>query len=261
LLRIFKLNIIKDEKSFFKMNLKIIDSGSQKASDNMQTDAVLLADLPKSKDPILHLYDWSSPTVTYGLFQDPALYFNMDKAAKANLQFAKRPTGGGILFHIWDYAFSFLLPKEDPHFSKVPIENYRYVHQIVARAIGNAFGLQPLEMIPDDAKATVQSSKNFCMARPTKYDLLYKGKKIAGAAQRKTKDGFLHQGTIALAPSDPNYIKLLQASDLKRAMLENSCSIVSKENYLSAKQLMKKALIEEFSKEFVSLVQLHDNQI
>ena len=41
--------------------------------------------------------------------------------------------------------------------------------------------------------------ENFCMAKPTRYDVVYKGRKIAGAAQRRQKQGYLHQGTISLA--------------------------------------------------------------
>ena len=37
------------------------------------------------------------------------------------------------------------------------------------------------------------------MAKPTQYDVVYKGMKIAGAAQRKQRQGYLHQGTISLS--------------------------------------------------------------
>ncbi len=52
------------------------------------------------------------------------------------------------------------------------------------------------ELILRDAEG---GCAGFCMGRPTIYDVIYKGRKIAGAAQRRRKNGYLHQGTISLA--------------------------------------------------------------
>ena len=55
------------------------------------------------------------------------------------------------------------------------------------------------------------------MAKPTQYDIVYKGKKIAGAAQRKKTQGYLHQGTISLAA--PQIDLLQESSFLKQRYL------------------------------------------
>ena len=55
------------------------------------------------------------------------------------------------------------------------------------------------------------------MAKPTQYDLMVEGKKVGGAAQRRTKNGFLHQATIALALPP---ISLLQAVVKNSAVIE-----------------------------------------
>ena len=38
--------------------------------------------------------------------------------------------------------------------------------------------------------------ESLCFARPTGYDILVEGAKVAGGAQRATRDGLLHQGSI-----------------------------------------------------------------
>ena len=35
-----------------------------------------------------------------------------------------------------------------------------------------------------------------CFANPTRYDILMDGRKVAGSAQRRTRDGILHQGSL-----------------------------------------------------------------
>ncbi len=66
----------------------------------------------------------------------------------------------------------------------------------------------------------------FCMEKPTKYDVVSGGKKIVGAAQRKTKDGFLHQGTISLVlPEKEILTTLLKEKNKTNKILETSFAL------------------------------------
>ena len=38
------------------------------------------------------------------------------------------------------------------------------------------------------------------MAKPTPFDLVIEGKKVGGAAQRRTRKGLLHQGSLSVCP-------------------------------------------------------------
>src|SRR5205807_5995145 len=102
--------------------LCVLETGLQEAHENMEKDILLLQEL--GEKPILHLYDWKGKSATYGHFIQLNQHIHLDTAAKLNVTFAKRPTGGGIVFHIWDYAFSFLMPASHPLFSENPLENY-----------------------------------------------------------------------------------------------------------------------------------------
>ena len=95
----------------------------------MQRDQELLEAL--SKDPILHLYRWEPRAITHGYFINPQKIFHLEALQKRNIKLAKRPTGGGVVFHIWDLAFSFLMPASHPHFSLNTLDNYQYVNAIV----------------------------------------------------------------------------------------------------------------------------------
>lgn len=199
--------------------LCVLNTGIQSADNNMVRDAILLKEL--NQYPILHLYDWEGPSATYGHFINPEKHLDMDIVAKTDLSLARRPTGGGIVFHIWDYAFSFLMPASHPLFSQNPLENYRFVNEAVLDVMQDYLSLsEPIDLIQDSFPIPGEDCQNFCMARPTQYDVVYKGFKIAGAAQRKTKLGYLHQGTISLAVPDEVFLSrvLLSKEAVVKAM-------------------------------------------
>lgn len=177
--------------------LQILDTGIDSAEANMRFDEKLLDEL---KTATLHLYQWERPSATYGYFIRPEKHLDLKKAALRHLDLARRPTGGGIVFHIWDLAFSFLLPSSHPAFSLGTLENYQFVNKIVLEVLREFFSFrESVELIAQNAPSLGPDCQNFCMAKPTQYDVMHQGMKIAGAAQRKRKQGYLHQGTISLA--------------------------------------------------------------
>jgi lipoate-protein ligase A len=137
------------------------------------------------------------------------------------LQLAKRPTGGGIIFHITDFAFSLLMPANHPHFSKNTLENYAYVNGLVTRLLSSMMVTSIPRLLGQDEKN--DSSPSFCMANPTVYDVMVDGKKVGGAAQRCTKHGYLHQGSIFLAmPEDSFFEAVLLDKSVLLGMKANS---------------------------------------
>lgn len=179
--------------------LRIIDTGSAPVQSNMDEDERLFETLDPAGDPLLHLYEWRGPSATYGYFSNPANHLDLVKAKRRGLELGRRPTGGGIVFHIWDWAFSFLLPSGHAAFSLNTLENYRFVNEAVLESVSELFYVPDSTLISENVSSSSSECQNFCMAKPTRYDVVYRGKKIAGAAQRRGRQGFLHQGTISLA--------------------------------------------------------------
>lgn len=180
------------------MEWKIVDTGIDTAEKIMQKDQDLLEKLALEKDPILHFYEWSGPSATYGYFLDPAKFFCLKAVKEKGLQLARRPTGGGIIFHLWDFAFSALIPASHPAFSQNTLQNYATINLRVLAAVEEFLKKRGCELTEHDGQILGEGCANFCMAKPTKYDVMLEGKKVAGAAQRKTKAGLLHQGSLSL---------------------------------------------------------------
>jgi lipoate-protein ligase A len=208
------------------MQLRILDTGIQSAERNMEIDAELLNSLHPDDLPILHLYEWSSPSATYGHFLNPHDFFIQDAIKSEGLTLAKRPTGGGIIFHLTDFAFSLLIPANHPGYSINTMDNYCYVNKKIMGVIRE---FSPTLLGVDPHPATNQCA-HFCMAKPTKYDVMIGSKKVGGAAQRRTKNGFLHQGSISLSRPPLEIIQkvLVNPAEVIAAMEANTFDLCQK---------------------------------
>lgn len=189
-----------------RLNLELIESLPAAPKSIMDKDSLLLSTLSPEGPLLLHLYEWSAPSLTYGHFSDPSKHLNLDAVHQLQLQMARRPTGGGIIFHLTDFAFSILIPANHPRFSLNTLENYSFINGWVSKVVSEfSLGHQNPSLYKQESSSLNTKHYPFCMAKPTLYDLLINGKKVGGAAQRRTKQGLLHQGSLSLAPT-PEYI-------------------------------------------------------
>jgi len=209
------------------MNWQVLNTGRASARANMDLDRQLLQALDADGPSILRLYDWAEDSATYGYFMTPYKYLNEESVARNRLQLARRPTGGGILFHLCDLTFSLFIPASHPQYSTNTLENYIYINQLVSHAVHQFMGEQSIfELLNVDEKNCHAACNHFCMAQPSQYDVMLKGKKVGGGAQRRTKAGYLHQGTISLAMPSVSY--------LKEILVLDSPVLASMENYTAS---------------------------
>ena len=234
----------------------ILNTGIASAEENMRLDSELLDKLPQITHPTVHLYDWKNDSATYGYFVDPFTLLRKQGVENRGLNLARRPTGGGIIFHLWDLAFSVVVPATSKHFSENTLENYAFVNQAVLDAAKEFLQIsEDLSIIPEDFVAQDPSCKRFCMAQPTKYDVVLHGRKIAGAAQRKTKHGFLHQGTISLMIPSREYLEevLQPGTEVLDAMFANTYALMGplaeRGDLQAARKEMEEKLIKYLTRE------------
>jgi lipoate-protein ligase A len=164
----------------------ILDSGTGQAAENMACDEALLEAASLLAHPALRLYGWLKPAATFGYFQRYA-----GVSALTNLRpLLRRPTGGGLVPHDNDWTYSVAIPPSDPWYELKAVESYRRVHQWVQaafRELGVSATLSPCRL---------PEGRGQCFVGAEQFDLLHNGSKIAGAAQRRRKDGLLIQGSI-----------------------------------------------------------------
>jgi lipoate-protein ligase A len=149
---------------------------------NMAMDEVLLR---AAVQPLLRIYRWSAPTVSFGYFGR----FREVQPLWPGRALVRRWTGGGMVPHGDDLTYTLVVPKSDSFAAQPAAESYRMIHEAVAEALGAAGGALSLA-------AGAPKVSNECFANPAAHDILAGETKIAGAAQRRTRHGLLHQGSI-----------------------------------------------------------------
>ena len=148
---------------------------------NMAVDEALLRNVTA---PVLRIYEWSVPAVSLGYFQPSAL--------AGERPFVRRYTGGGLVDHAHDVTYTIVLPRAHPWMEMSAPESYCHIHRGVQAAL-QACGIAS-ELTP--AAHAVESDA--CFAKPVKFDIVAPTGKLSGAAQRRTREGLLHQGSILL---------------------------------------------------------------
>jgi lipoate-protein ligase A len=156
----------------------------------MALDEALLESMPRLQAPALRFYRWTEPAASFGYFQKYA-----DVAAVTRLRpLLRRPTGGGIVPHDIDWTYSAVFPAGHEWHSLKAEESYRRIHDWVRLAFAE------LKIESELAPCCQKSLPGQCFVGHEKFDLLWNGKKIAGAAQRRNKLGLLIQGSVQPPP-------------------------------------------------------------
>jgi lipoate-protein ligase A len=153
---------------------------------NMAVDEVLLG---QCRLPMLRVYRWARPSVSFGYFQ------RFDELApeitEGRLDLVRRWTGGGVVSHGTDWTYSIIVPR---HFMGVlgsPPEAYAKIHETLSVLLRDECAIDAEAVSVDGGDGGTD-----CFQNPVKSDVVVAGRKVAGAGQRRTRAGLLHQGSV-----------------------------------------------------------------
>lgn len=192
-------------------NWFLLDSGNCEPQENMLIDKILLEKSAVIGRPLLRLYGWKIPAGSYGFFQNET---EIEKITTIR-PLVKRPTGGGFVPHINDWTYSLVFPPNHYWHRLKAVNSYQRLHQWICEAF-KLLGIET-KLAPESVKPLPGQ----CFIGYEKYDLLQNGKKIAGAAQRRTKTGMLIQGSIQPIP------KAVSFSDWKSALVKSASTFLN----------------------------------
>lgn len=170
--------------------------GDATAALNMARDLLLLEAYPEPGRPRFRCYGWAEPAFTFGVSQRWAEW---RPRVPEDCALIRRPTGGGLVSHLDDWTFALVLPAGHPVQDLDALESYGVVLAALERAM-LAQGM-PVRRVPRPDGERRQSAPSVCAERPEPHDLVRAddGRKVAGAAQKRGRDGLLMQGYVERA--------------------------------------------------------------
>src|SRR6476646_9160190 len=156
--------------------------------------------------PSLRVYRWRKPALSFGYFGS----FSDGANQQRTREIVRRWTGGGIVPHGDDLTYTIILPASHPFFARSSPEIYRALHEAIRSA------LQKNEIAAELSSGAAPKISEACFANPVRADVMSRGRKIAGAAHRRSRAGLLHQGSIQYPDLPPRF-----RTDLARNLCEH----------------------------------------
>ncbi len=168
----------------------LLQSGPGAPAFNMALDEALLENAPRVGRPVLRFYSWTVPAASFGYAQK----ISEIEGLTALRPLIRRPTGGGLVPHDADWTYTLIFPPDHFWYHWKAQESYRSAH----KWLGAAF--EKLHVPTEVAPSCRTEIPGQCFSGWELSDLLWHGKKIAGAAQRRTRNGLLIQGSVQPPP-------------------------------------------------------------
>lgn len=162
----------------------------------MAWDSAMLAAGHARGDAYWRMYGWTEPAFTFGYSQ------RWEQVIRDIHPFGgtvlRRITGGGIVDHRHDLTYALTLPSGHP-FHRVPaLDLYREFHARIIEVLLET-GFDAVQApCPGRGDARPAKSAGVCFQRAEPYDIVdpSSGRKLAGAAMKRSAQGILIQGSM-----------------------------------------------------------------
>lgn len=165
--------------NFINNDCNIVNSGKL----NMELDLKMLneAILNESKDATVRFYNWSPKCISLGKNQPFEDFYN-----DLGIDIVRRPTGGRALLHDKELTYCFVSPVKK---GQSVIESYKDISDALI------LGFKKLGI---ELEYSSVRSKNlrYCMNISCGADVSYKGRKLIGSAQFRSRGYLLQHGSI-----------------------------------------------------------------
>ncbi|MBW3554304.1 MAG: hypothetical protein KY466_12370 [Gemmatimonadetes bacterium] len=187
---------------------------------NMAIDRALLEAVDDGALPILRLYRWASPTLSFGRNQPARDLYDRDVARERGIAFVRRPTGGQAVLHADELTYAVAAPV-------AVIGKPRAAYAAINRAL--VAGLRALGVRAEQAQAgahvgtgtrtgTIAGTHAHpsgggwtaaCFRAPAAGEVVVGGRKLVGSAQRCDGRVVLQHGSILISGTQATAEELL----------------------------------------------------
>ncbi len=202
-----------------KEKWRFLVTNGNNAFRNMAIDrAILVANSKEIVPPTVRFYHWIPSAISIGYFQSLTEEIDLDECKKNGVNYVRRITGGGAVFHENELTYSIVIPESHKEIPKNIMDSYGRICGAIIRGLKH-FGI-------DSTYHPIN-------------DILSNGKKISGNAQTRKHKTVLQHGTVLLDVDVEKMFALLKVSNEK--MIDKLVSDV-KQRVTSAKNVLDRVV-------------------
>jgi lipoate-protein ligase A len=155
---------------------RLLKTEGNTAFKNMAIDrAVLVSNSEGKVPPTVRFFTWNPPSISIGYFQSLKEEVDLDVCDRLGVNYVRRITGGGAVFHDEELTYSIVIPESHSEIPKNIIESYGRICGALIK------GLKHLDI----------ESKYIPIN-----DIIVNKRKISGNAQTRKMKTVLQHGTI-----------------------------------------------------------------
>ncbi len=155
--------------------IRLLETGAHSGAWNMALDEAMLLEAQEDENwvPLLRFFSWKPACVTIGYFQNLREEVDVASCGRFGVDFVRRQTGGGAVFHDAELTYSFITRDYPANI----LDSYKLICGAILKGLGG-IGVNG-QFVPLN-------------------DLIVGGKKFSGNAQTRKKGALLQHGTILL---------------------------------------------------------------
>ncbi len=225
---------------------KFLDSGPNSGAYNMAVDEDLLSRAQAGEAmPVLRFYTWSPSAVSLGRFQKIETAVNIDSCRRLGVDIVRRITGGRAVLHLHELTYSIVSRNDNSLFPSDILGTYKIIAGGLLAGLKN-LGIRA-EMVSRSSRYAALIRKGTkdpsCFSSPSWYEILVKGKKIVGSAQRRVGGAILQHGSILV-----DYDPFFEAEVIPGGYKRDAVTCIKRElGYDVPIDVVKKAFMKGFS--------------
>ena len=216
---------------------RLLITENNSASTNMAMDRAELVAISEGRaPPTVRFFTWKPPAISIGYFQSLEEEVDLDVCKEYGVDYVRRITGGGAVFHDKELTYSIVIPEDHTQIPKNIMESYGRICGAIIK------GLKQLGI--ESRYAPIN-------------DIETDGKKISGNAQTRKAKTVLQHGTILMDVDVERMFSLLKVpnekirdkliSDVKQRVTSVKHILGEEISFKNVAESMKIGFEEEFN--------------